>query len=246
MAELSESRRRGTLTVVGLTTALMVIMACGIGSQPGDGPKPSARPSGTASPTQPDDGSMTTEEFKNDAQGAVRIAERYWGRQFASMGKTFQPVRRVTTYQRDGEISCGSHRVPRNNAVYCPAGDFIAYDVNWAIGAFRQVGDAFLFYLLGHEYAHGIQVRLGIQYKYTIDQELQADCLAGAMIGDSIRAKELTLEDGDLAELRKGLLEVADNPGQPWFAEGSHGSAEQRTTAFFAGYRRSLESCNLG
>ena len=62
-------------------------------------------------------------------------------------------------------MSCGGQALPRNNAVYCSQGDFIAYDVNWSVAAFRQVGDAFVFYLLGHEYAHGIQVRLGINYR---------------------------------------------------------------------------------
>ena len=109
--------------------------------------------------------------------------------------------------------------------------------MNWAVAAFRQIGDAFLFYLLGHEYAHGIQARLGIQHQFTIQQELQADCMAGAYIGDSVRGVQLNLEDGDLDELRAGLVAVGDDPGQPWFAEGSHGTAEQRTESFFARLR---------
>jgi uncharacterized protein len=34
------------------------------------------------------------------------------------------------------------------------------YDVGWAVVAFDRIGDAFLYLLLGHEYAHGIQLRL--------------------------------------------------------------------------------------
>lgn len=188
---------------------------------------------------------MTVEEFERDATGAVRVAERYWTDRFRESGQTFEPVRRVTTYRQAGEISCAGQELPRNNAVYCSAGDFIAYDVRWAVAAFRQIGDAFLFYLLGHEYAHGVQVRLGIRYDFTIQQELQADCMAGAYLGDSVRAEAITLDDGDLDELRTGLAAVADDPGQPWFAEGAHGTVEQRTDAFFAGYRRSLGACDL-
>ena len=149
-------------------------------------------------------------------------------------------------YQREGEVSCGEQALPRNNAVYCSAGDFIAYDVNWSVAAFRQVGDAFLFYLLGHEYAHGVQVRLGIRYNFTIQQELQADCMAGAYLGGSIKAQQLALEEGDLDEFREGLLAVGDDPDQPWFAEGAHGTAEQRTDYFFRGYESGLAACNLG
>ncbi|MEV6494748.1 hypothetical protein AB0M20_39915, partial [Actinoplanes sp. NPDC051633] len=50
---------------------------------------------------------------------------------------------------------------------------------------------------------------------------------------------------GDIQELQRGLIAVADQPGQPWFAEGSHGTAEQRNEAFFAGYDGSLDACKL-
>ena len=87
-------------------------------------------------------------EFKSDIADAVTIAERYWAAQFRASGQQFRPIRQILPYQREGEISCGGQALPRNNAVYCSQGDFIAYDVNWSVAAFRQVGDAFVFYLL--------------------------------------------------------------------------------------------------
>ncbi|GIG87500.1 neutral zinc metallopeptidase [Plantactinospora endophytica] len=232
--------------LLALGVALVVAGACfagGTGEQdpaPGDPGAPAASGTGQA------DGTMTVDEFRRDIDGAVEVAEQYWTGRFEESGERFQPIRRITAYQRDGEVDCAGQGLPRNNAVYCSAGDFIAYDVNWAVAAFRQIGDAFLYYLLGHEYAHGVQVRLGIRYDFTIQQELQADCMAGAYLGDSVRARALTIEDGDLDELGAGLRAVADDPGQPWFAEGAHGTAEQRTDAFFAGYQRSLDACDLG
>jgi len=74
---------------------------------------------------------------------------------------------------------------------------------------------------------------------------LQADCMAGAYIGDMERRNRLSLGGGDTQELAAGLEAVGDDPGQPWFAEGSHGTAEQRTQAFDNGYQDSLEPCNL-
>lgn len=236
------ARARRLSTTAGLLVGLVATLACAVGTGNGASDPPARAPSATGSV---EDGTMTVEEFERDANGAVRVAERYWAQRFADSGQEFVPVRRVITYRRSGEVSCGGQRVPRNNAVYCSAGDFIAYDVRWALAAFRQIGDAFVFYLLGHEYAHGIQVRLGIRYDFTIQQELQADCMAGAYLGDSVRFGAITLDDGDLDELRAGLLAVADDPDQPWFAEGAHGSVQQRTDAFFAGYRRSLAACGL-
>ncbi|MEK8105175.1 neutral zinc metallopeptidase [Micromonospora sp. M12] len=191
------------------------------------------------------DSTTSVAEFKQDVADAQAVAERYWTAQFKASGQRFQPIRRITPYQRAGEVSCGGQALPRNNAVYCSQGDFIAYDVAWSVAAFRQVGDAFVFYLLGHEYAHAIQVRLGINYSYTIQQELQADCMAGAYLGDSVRSEALTLADGDLDEFREGGG-GRRRPDQPWFAEGAHGTAEQRTDSFFRGYEGSLKECDLG
>lgn len=188
---------------------------------------------------------MTEAEFESDVEVAVDSAERYWQARFEASGRTFGPVRRVIAYRQSGEVACGGDPVPANNALYCPAGDFIAYDVDWAVAAFRQIGDAFLFYLLGHEYAHGVQVRLGESFRFSVQQELQADCMAGAYIGDSVRGRALNLQEGDLDELRTGLAAVGDDPDQPWFAPGSHGTAEQRTRAFFNGYENSLTACDL-
>lgn len=248
MGESAGRRQPGLLA--GLLVAVVVTAGCMVGGvDQGEPQQP--RPQQTRQPASPGadttraDGTTSVAEFKADFADAVTIAEEYWTAQFKASGQRFQPVRRVVPYTREGEVSCGGQPMPRNNAVYCSAGDFIAYDVNWSVAAFRQVGDAFLFYLLGHEYAHGVQVRLGIRYNFTIQQELQADCMAGAYIGDNVRSGGLKLDKGDLDEFREGLLAVGDDPNQPWFAEGSHGTAEQRTDSFFRGYEKSLDACGL-
>lgn len=228
--------------LAGLVLALFAA-ACFVGTgDDGAAPPQTSPASPGGSPGEQDDGTMTVEEFERDIGGAVEVAEEYWGQRVQG----FEPVRRIVPYQQDGEVACGGQPLTRNNAAYCSAGDFIAYDVNWAVGAFRQVGDAFIFYLLGHEYAHAVQVRLGIQYRFTIQQELQADCMAGAYIGDSVKSGSLRLDQGDIDEFRRGLLAVGDDPSQPWFAPGAHGTAEQRTDAFFEGYEGSLSACGIG
>jgi predicted metalloprotease len=232
------------LSLIALVIAAAFAGACLVGGTDGDGAGEGATPPGER-PSAPigtqEDGTMTVAEFRRDVEGASELAESYWRERV----ERFTPIRRVIPYDDEGDVSCGGQPLGLNNAAYCSAGDFIAYDVNWAVRAFQRIGDAFLFYLLGHEYAHGIQVRLGITYEFTIQQELQADCMAGAYIGDSVKSGALLLQDGDLEELRRGLFAVGDDPDQPWFAPGSHGTAEQRTESFFNGYQRSLSPCEL-
>jgi predicted metalloprotease len=238
-------RRLRSAILVPVTAGLV---ALGCVSAPGARPEAPTGDAPTVTQTTADedpDGTNTPEEFKADIEDARKLAEEYWGAHFRESGLRFSPVSEVFPYQRDGDVGCGGQTLTRNNAAYCSAGDFIAYDVNWAFGAFRQIGDAFIFYLLGHEYAHAIQVRLGVQAQFTIQQELQADCMAGAYIGDLERLGRLALQPDDTQELADGLEAVGDEPGQPWFAEGSHGTARQRTQAFAKGYRDSLEPCNL-
>jgi predicted metalloprotease len=69
--------------------------------------------------------------------------------------------------------------------------------------------------------------------------------MAGAYIGDSVKDGRLKLDDGDLDEFQSGLLAVGDDPNIPWFAPGAHGTAEQRTQAFFDGYEKSVTACDL-
>ena len=239
---------RSRLAILAPLVAGLVALGCvsapnGPPGAPG-GDAPTVTETTPPAGTDPD-GTDTPEEFADDVEDAQKLAEEYWNAEFRRSRLDFTPVSELIPYERDGEVDCGGQPIGLNNAAYCAAGDFIAYDVNWAFGAFRQIGDAFIFYLLGHEYAHAIQARLGVQAQFTIQQELQADCMAGAYIGDLERANRLSLQPDDTKELAEGLEAVGDDPGQPWFAEGSHGTARQRTRAFANGYQDSLEPCNL-
>jgi predicted metalloprotease len=234
---LRERGRRLAWLLTALVALIMLTAACSSGGDEAGRAQPST--SGTAGSGS---ASARPETFADDARAAIEVSEPYWK---SRLGGDFRPITQVIPYRSAGQVSCGGEAIGSNNAAYCTQGDFIAYDQRWAQQAYDKIGDAFIYYLLAHEYAHAIQVRLGEQYRFTIEQELQADCMAGAVIGDAIKAGRLQLESGDLEELRTGLVAVGDQPGQPWFAEGSHGTAEQRVQAFFAGYDRSLDACNL-
>ena len=200
--------------------------------------------SAAANPSRTD-GSASLAEFRGDIDESRSSVEQYWSAVLTRRGDRFQPISQLIAYRGANDVRCAGSALGLNNAAYCADGDFIAYDARWAQRSFRQIGDAFIYYLIGHEYGHAMQRRLGITHRFTIQHELQADCFAGAYIGDSVRAKQLQLQTGDLRELRRGLAAVADDESQPWFAAGAHGTAAQRTSSFFNGYNRSLRACDL-
>lgn len=175
-------------------------------------------------------------QLQEDVDAAVSTVESYWSAFFDARGLRFTPVESVFAYDSADDGSCGGQAFTPNNAFYCRPGDFIAYDVNFLAQQYVSIGDAFVFYLIGHEYGHAVQSDLGITHRRSILHELQADCLSGAYLGDSVRQEVLQIEDGDIDELVASLASVGDQPTVPWFAEGAHGSGQQRTKAFARGY----------
>lgn len=246
MSVVSRHHLAGALLVAGFL-ALAACTAPGAPSSEGTPERPrSGEPAASRSPTRDTEGTgqpVPRSEILEDLRGAVASSESYWAAQFAAEGLAFERVRRVYPYVPGDGTSCGGRpNVPRN-AAYCRPNDDIAFDIQWTARAYRVLGDAFVYYLIGHEYAHAIQARLGTTLDYTIEYELQADCYAGASIGDQMRAGVLVLEDGDIAELKAGLRAVADPEGTPWFDPRAHGTAEQRIRYFGTGFDDSLDAC---
>jgi predicted metalloprotease len=97
---------------------------------------------------------------------------------------------------------------------------------------------------LAHEWGHLNQARIGLlpaapPFRYTIQNELQADCQAGVYVGlEQLLNRGLT--DGDALNAFGTFCELEDRAGTPWFDPTAHGSCAQRTGAFVRGYQAAL------
>ncbi len=105
---------------------------------------------------------------------------------------------------------------------------------------FEQIGDAWVYLIIAHEWGHAIQARLR-QSQVSVAAELQADCLAGATLQGAVDDGTLSLESGDSQEISRTLAVVADR--FPWSDSSSHGNARQRTAAFQQGVDDGVEGC---
>lgn len=251
------SRHFGQLRVrTGMAAVLVVVAvlstvgcdpdATGPAGQPSMAAAPSPVPPSPPSPSGSTATATATATYDDDVQLAVQTIVQYWQDQFSAHQRTFTPVRSVIPYSGSDGPMCGKDRLSEQNAAYCDGPDFIGYDAAWLRTEWHDLGDTFVYYMLGHEYGHAVQHRLSLTAKYTIKAELQADCFAGAYLGTSISEHRLTLSEGDLRELFKGVGTVADQPGVRWFDTGAHGSALERRTAFFSGYFGSVRACTTG
>jgi predicted metalloprotease len=126
------------------------------------------------------------------------------------------------------------------NAYYCPSGNFLAWDENLMRAGYTQIGDAWVYLVIAHEWGHAIQAQLPNQL---VSQalELQADCLAGAALQGAADEQLVRIEPGDEQEIARTLTAVADD--YPWTDESSHGDAQERTSAFQQGVADGVDSC---
>jgi predicted metalloprotease len=174
------------------------------------------------------------------AQATIWDVDGFWNRTFAAAAWEYASPEVVPV----GEVAlsaCG--QIP-----------------GWVIGAYRPLdrtiffsvslseqlvagGDDFAWTtVIAHEWAHHVQVLLGIPYG-GYDSEQQADCLAGAYAPD--REGRGLLSVGDVNEAVMLSVQSGDAAWLPEDAPGAHGSGAERAQAFLSGYRDGLAGCGL-
>jgi len=197
----------------------------------------SSAAAGTTDPIQQVDRAAMSQDEKT----AVEATDTYWRRHFAEQFERPYTSPRVAGgyLGTDGPRCAGQPPVPFN-AFYCPAGDFLAWDENLMASGYQQIGDAWVYLIIAHEWGHAIQARLD-RALVSVAAELQADCLAGAALQGAAQDGSITVEPGDSEELARTLAAVADD--YPWTTESDHGNAEQRISAFDTGARGGPTAC---
>jgi predicted metalloprotease len=186
-----------------------------------------------------------------ETASAVVVVEDYWKDIFTGWDVTWVSPRR---YNGDGFYDsrsgvapyCGTERLSMNGG-YCPLGvgvGFVSWDRPFMEANFYRSGDAFIYLLVAHEWAHAAQERFvadGQEPAVVAQYELQADCLAGATLAGAEKLGVLTMEPGDSTELINALIAAGDD--HPWTGGNDHGSSAERVHWFDAGFNGDIETC---
>ena len=202
--------------------------------------EPPSAPTDRAADTDVDAQPAADDTRVEDEDVAVRITNTFWETWFAQQGRRYVPPRVEGGYTgRNGPSCSGEPSVP-GNAYYCPSGNYLAWDDDLMRAGYTQIGDAWVYLVIAHEWGHAIQAQLPARY---VSQavELQADCLAGAALQGAADQGLVRIEPGDDEEIATTLEAVADD--YPWTDQGSHGNARQRIAAFRAGVSRGVDGC---
>jgi predicted metalloprotease len=191
--------------------------------------------------------------YRETVRLTVDDLQEYWADQLPALyGIEYRriPDSRIIPYTSTSKIPrCGPGR-PRyqdvaENAFYCNAGKFVAYDdENLFPQLDEEFGDFTIAVTLAHEWGHAVQDQAGLSGP-TIALEQQADCFAGAWVRnvDDGASTRLSLNEGNLDTGLAGFLTFRDPPGTDPTADGAHGSAFDRVGAFQEGYDSGPERC---
>ena len=188
-------------------------------------------------------------------QSAIDDVQAFWESKLPAVyGMEYKPIpqNRLFPYSESNPPpACGGsgttpYKDVANNAFYCPADDFLAWDAQGLIPTIQQqFGDFAVALVAAHELGHAIQERTGTSAGSTIPLELQADCFAGAWARHATTATNDTfnVKKGDLDEALSGYLYFRDPTGTDPTTEGAHGSAFDRISAFNDGFSGGVQRC---
>jgi predicted metalloprotease len=209
------------------------------------GPKPGARDSGRKVANSDDSG------IDRLAANAVADVEKFWEQQFPeAFGQRFQPIRQLLSYDSGGagQTVCRTRTAGLVNAFYCSGEDVVAWDrgellpmLNDSFGSISVVA------VLAHELGHAVQFRLGVgQAASSIVKEQQADCYTGAYfrwVAEG-RSAQLQVSTGPgLNQILSTLFFIRDSAGTSFDAQGAHGNAFDRVSAFQFGFTDGARRC---
>jgi uncharacterized protein len=180
--------------------------------------------------------------FEEDIQLARTLTERYWQQVFQAEGRAYRPLRKFVAYDGDDGPECGGQPSVPENAFYCPAGHFVAYDERWMRSLYEEKGDGAIYVIIPHEIGHAVQAQLMSDFRLNIERELQADCYAGGALKGLIEGKTLEAEAGDEDELLANLAAAGD-PTEAWWRPDAHGTPAQRQRSFADGYNKGAATC---
>ncbi|NQX26004.1 neutral zinc metallopeptidase [Microbacteriaceae bacterium VKM Ac-2854] len=204
-------------------------------------------------------------------EGGAESLDRYWTSTTPALGANYTtPAGGVVLFEDQTTTGCGAASAAVG-PFYCPTDQTIYLDTDF----FEELrtrfggssGSLAQLYILGHEWGHHIQNLTGAMSSAdrsgtgpdsdSVRLELQADCYAGAWIGDAATVPDETgtpyLKEptrDEVAQALSAASAVGDDRIQE-SATGSvnpeawtHGSAEQRERWFEVGYSSDATACD--
>ncbi|MFJ2711865.1 neutral zinc metallopeptidase [Pseudomonas sp. NPDC087346] len=242
-----------TTKILGAGLAVVTMAGVGLYSATGSSPvEPTNQPISFSASSASEDPQL---KFVESVLGDT---EDTWKQLFAETGQHYPPP--VLTLFSDGVDSPCGYASPGSGPFYCPANSQLYLDPAFFAQIARQLsvnGEFAQAFMIAHEVGHHVQLELGLSAPLEqalsarqtvigdsgleVRAELQADCLAGVWAHHA-QQRLAWLEPGDLEDALNATHSIGDDylqaaqngPVRP--ETFSHGTSEQRTRWFSAGF----------
>jgi predicted metalloprotease len=204
---------------------------------------------------------VSEEPIDQFARNALADLDTFWASSYPEFfGEEYTPLRGgyfsvdsevidEGAYPETG-IGCeGSPSSPDSvagNAFYDPACDLIAYDRALLQELAGEYGRFLVPVVMAHEFGHAMQGRFGFAASGRgIQDETQADCLAGAWTGwvAAGEAEHVSIRTPELDDVIRGFLLLRDDVGSDPDDTQAHGSYFDRVSAFYEGFDGGVGPC---
>jgi uncharacterized protein len=167
--------------------------------------------------------------------------DRFWSRYFADRGGTYKPANRHW-FDKGVSTPCGLV-FPGDGPFYCLRDAGLYLDTSFIQEIRQNPGDFAVGYVVAHETAHRAQHLVGITklnayillgQSFSLEIELQADCLAGVWSKSATNRNMAAPEDVTRAIVVAWAL--GDSARTSPRSSSAHGSPDQRAAAFLKGF----------
>ncbi|MCA9834514.1 MAG: neutral zinc metallopeptidase [Thermomicrobiales bacterium] len=180
--------------------------------------------------------------------------DMFWAQIFSDWGMEYRsPVDMIGVKRVGTQTGCGPiDDLDEVFAHYCTADEIIYFNPEMKQLIIDRIGDIAWQMVIAHEWGHHIQNISGMYVtkspelfggNYSIEHELQADCLSGVFLQDTIARG--TFLESDLPEVEQMTELGGDAAGTNWDDITAHGSSDQRRQSFYTGLDDGLRGCNL-
>jgi predicted metalloprotease len=180
--------------------------------------------------------SVTRAQTAADAIAAD--VDAWWSAEFSARGLPYSSPR-LELVSEPGTEFCDFIDVFDAPAGYCTTNQTITVST----GFVSPDNIAVLLPLISHEWGHHIQNLTDTGVYTPLEQELQADCFAGAFIAFAADSDWISPAIAAMA------LQLTQSAGDVWWEgtsdEAVHGTKADRALAFMAGQNGGLEACGL-
>jgi len=172
------------------------------------------------------------------AEGIAADVDAWWSNEFAARGLAYLSPQLEFVSEPGTEFCAGI------DVFYAPAGYCATnQEITISTGFVSPDDVACLLPLISHEWGHHIQNLTDTGAYTPMEQELQADCFAGAFIAFAADSDWISPVVAAMA------LQLTQSAGDVWwegsFDEAIHGTKADRAIAFLAGQNGGLEACGL-